>query len=315
MNGSTVLPKRSFFLLLLCLVLIFLATIPLYAPAYFVIVLISVFMYVILAVSWTTFCGATNYISLATAAFFGVGIYVSAILKALPLPVLIIIGGSLSFGLGLLVGLTTLRLRGMYFCIFTFGLSELFRHTMMWYEVNITGTVGRWLPLQSNEAVYYYMFVIVLATIGTSYLIHHSKFGLALRSIGQVEEAAAHVGINVNAVKIVIFAITCFFMGAGGVVMSTRWSYIDPDLAFAPFVTFFTIMMILVGGWNSPFWGPILGATTLTLLADTVLAEFPNLTMFLFGAVLVGVITFLPNGLVGLARRIEKSFGSAAIRE
>ncbi|NIQ37191.1 MAG: hypothetical protein GTN81_01170 [Proteobacteria bacterium] len=159
------------------------------------------------------------------------------------------------------------------------------------------------------------MFIILLATIGSSYLIHQSKFGLALRSIGQVEEAAAHVGINVNGVKIVIFAITCFFMGASGVVMSTRWSYIDPDLAFAPFVTFFTIMMILVGGWNSPFWGPILGATALTLLADTVLAEFPNLTMLLFGGVLVAVITFFPSGLVGIARRIEKSFGSAAIVE
>jgi len=306
MNPLKAISNRRLFPLLIVLVLIFVATIPLYASPFIIILLISVFMYVILAVSWTTFCTTTNYISLATAAFFGVGVYVSATLQALPFPVLILIGGVLSSVLGLLVGLTTLRLRGMYFCIFTFGLSELLRHSMMWYEVNITGTVGRWLPLQSNVTVYYYMLGIALATLITVYLINRSKFGLALRSIGQTEEAAAHVGINVNAVKIIVFAITCFFIGASGVVMSTRWSYIDPDLAFAPFVTFFTIMMVLVGGWNSAFWGPIIGASVLTIMSDTILAEFPNLTMLLFGAVLVVVITFLPNGLMGIIQREEE---------
>jgi branched-chain amino acid transport system permease protein len=101
-------------------------------------------------------------------------------------------------------------------------------------------------------------------------------------------------------------------MGASGVVMATRWSYIDPDLAFAPFVTFFTIMMILVGGWNSAFWGPIIGATTLTILSDTILAEFPNLTMLLFGVVLVAVITFLRNGLMGILQSLGRSVEPAA---
>lgn len=303
MNSIRAIPKRYFSPLLLLLVLILLATMPQYVPPYIVILFISIFMYVILTVSWNAFCGPTGYISLATAAFFGIGVYTSAILQALPLPVVIIIAGLVSLLLSFLVGWATLRLRGMYFAIFTFGLSELFRYTMKWYEVNITRTVGRWLPMQNDATVYYYMLGILFVTLLTAYLIRRSRFGLALQSIGQAEEASAHVGINVNMVKIVTFAITCFFMGAAGTVMATRWSYIDPALAFNPSVTFFTVIMVLVGGWKSTLWGPIVGATLLTVLSDTVLAKLPNLTMFLFGAILVVVIMFLPNGLMGILKR------------
>ncbi len=298
MNGIRAIGKRPFFLLPFLLILILAATLPIYFPPFIVILLIGVFMMVVLAVSYTAFCVPTNYYSMATAAFFGIGVYTSATLSALPLPVVIIIAGLLSFVLGILVGFTTLRLKGMYFAVFTFGLSELFRHTMIWYEVNITGTVGRWLPLLDHVTVYYYMLVILAITLLTAYLVQRSKWGLALQSIGQAEEASAHIGINITVVKVTIFAATCFFMGATGAVMATRWSYIDPDLAFNPFLTFFTIMMVLVGGVGSLIYGPMLGATVLTVLSDTVLAEFPRQTMLLFGVVLLVVIVFLPKGLI-----------------
>jgi len=260
-------------------------------------------MYVILTVSWNAFCGPTGYISLATAAFFGIGVYTSAILQALPLPVVIIIAGLVSLLLSFLVGWATLRLRGMYFAIFTFGLSELFRYTMKWYEVNITRTVGRWLPMQNDATVYYYMLALLAITLLVTYIIRRSKYGSALHSIGQNEEAAAHLGINVNAVKIITFAITCFFMGAAGAIMAKRWSYIDPSLAFAPFRTFYVIIMVLLGGMGSIVYGPISGAIVITLLSDVALVDYPRQTMLLFGIILVAVITFLPNGLMGLIRR------------
>ncbi len=306
MNGVKVTSKKYFLPLLLFLILILLGTMPLYSTPYIVILFISVFMYMTLAVSWTAFCGPSNYISLATAAFFGVGVYTSAILQALPLPLVILIAGVASFLLGLLVGGITLRLRGMYFCILTFGLSELLRHAMIWYEVNITGTVGRWLPLLDHVTVYYYMLVIALVTFLTVYFMTRSKWGFALRSIGQAEEASAHIGINVTMVKIVAFAITCFFMGAAGAVMATRWSYIDPDLAFGSFLTFFVVMMVLVGGMGSTIYGPMLGAAAITIVSDMILAEFPRLAMFLFGVLLVVVILFLPDGLVGLVGLIRR---------
>ena len=263
-------------------------------------------MNTVLAVSWTIFSGSTGYVSLATAAFFGVGIYVSAVLgNLLPVPIIIIIGGLLSFLLAFSTGLLTLRLRGMYFIIFTFGLGELIRHSSLWWETNITGTVGRWVPPLDHTTMYYYMLIIVLVTLLSAYIIRRSKFGLALRSIGESEEAAAHIGINVNAVKIIIFAVSAFFMGAVGAVMATRWTYIDPSIAFNPLIAFMPVLMALFGGIGR-IYGPILGAVFLTLLAEVLSTRFPYYYPLLFGIILITVVLFLPNGLVGLVSTMKK---------
>src|SRR4030043_2296528 len=102
MDRARVISKGPFFFGLIFLVLIFLATIPLYVRPYLVILLTNIFMYIIITVSWTIFSGPTGYISLAPAAFFGVGIYTSAILgKVLPLLLLVVAGGLISFILAL----------------------------------------------------------------------------------------------------------------------------------------------------------------------------------------------------------------------
>ncbi len=281
---------------------------PLYGPVYSIVLLASVMMYVVLAMSWSAFCVPTNYTFLGTAAIFGIGIYTSALLQDLPFPLVIIIGGVLGFLVGLIAGAITLRLRGMYFCIFTFSISELIRSVMMWYEVNITGAVGRWLPLVSPETIYYYMLGLSFATFFILYFFRKSKWGLALETIGQSEEAAAHMGINVNRVKILSFALICFFIGAAGSIMAARWSYIDPDLAFSPTVTFLTIMMVLAGGSDSRTWGPILGAVLLSTLSDTVLADFPNLTMMLLGIILLVIILFFRGGILGEFGRLMERY-------
>jgi len=123
MNITKIKFRKSFWYGLLFLVFVLLAFLPLYASAYTVILITAIFMYIVLTVSWVIFSGPTGYISLAPAAFFGVGIYTSAVLgKALPLPIVICFGALASFCLALLVGALTLRLRGIYFSIFTFGL-------------------------------------------------------------------------------------------------------------------------------------------------------------------------------------------------
>jgi len=259
-------------------------------------------MYIVLTVSWAFFSGPSQYISLASSAFFGLGIYISAILgKMLFLPVLIAVAGFISFLLALLVGLSSLRLRGMYFTIFTFGLSELIRHSVLWWEVNKTGTVGRWVIGVDPQVVYYVMLIIVLMTLSVAYIIKRSKFGLALRSIGASEEAADHIGINVNAVKIVTFAISTFFMGATGAIMATRWTYIDPSIAFNPLFSFMPPLMAIFGG-ISHIYGQILGAAILTLLADLLLTKFPYYYMLLYGIILVVVVLYLPGGIIGLEK-------------
>ena len=289
--------------LVILIVLILLATLPLYAPIYTVILLTAIFMYIALSVSWAIFSGPTGYISLAPAAFFGVGIYTSALLgKALPLPVVVGLGGLASFCLALLVGALTLRLKGIYFAMFTFGLVEFIKHLLLWYEINMTGTRGRFVIVVDNNTIYYVMLMILVILLFTAYFIRRSKFGLALQSIGENEEAAAHIGINVTMVKVSAFAISALFMGATGAIIATRWTYIDPYIAFNPLFSFTPVLMAIFGGLGQ-LYGPVLGAAIFTYLEEVLITRFPYYYMLLFGITLVVAILFLPDGLVGLIKK------------
>jgi branched-chain amino acid transport system permease protein len=306
MNRITVTSKSFWVPGFLLLILALLATSPLYTPGYFVVMASSIFMYIVITVSWVIFSGPTGYISLASAAFFGVGIYTSAIVgKALPLLLVIGIGGLASFALALLVGALTLRLRGIYFVMFTFGLVELLLHFMLWWEVSITGTTGRVVPTIGNTTVYYLMLIVFAILMVTAYLIRHSKYGLALQSIGDNEEAAAHRGINVTALKTITFALSAFFMGAAGAIMATRWTYIDPKIAFNPLISFMPVLMAIFGGMGQ-LYGPVIGAAVFTYLEEFLITKFPYHYMLIFGIIMVIAILYLPGGLVGLAQKSWK---------
>jgi len=283
--------------------LILLATPPLYTSTYTVTFLTTIFMYIVLSVSWAIFSGPTGYISLAPAAFFGVGIYTSAVLgQVLPLLLVVVIAGLASACLAILVGALTLRLRGIYFAIFTFGLVELIKHLLLWFEINLTGTRGRFVIVVNNNTIYYIILTILVILLLTAYIIRHSKFGLALQSIGENEEAAAHIGIDVTLVKISAFAISALFMGATGAIMATRWTYIDPYIAFNPLLSFTPVLMAIFGGLGQ-LHGPILGAIIFTYLEEILITRFSYYYMLIFGIILVVAILYMPEGLVGLIRK------------
>ncbi|TKJ30235.1 MAG: branched-chain amino acid ABC transporter permease [Chloroflexi bacterium B3_Chlor] len=289
---------------LLLIILVLLAALPVRRPGYTVILVGSILVYIVLTVSWVIFSGPTGYISLAPAAFFGVGMYASAVLgMALPLPVVICIGGLASSCLALAVGALTLRLRGIYFAIFTFGLVELIKHLLLWYEINMTGTRGRFVVLVDNNTIYYVMLAILVMTLLAAYLIRRSRYGLALQSIGQDEEAAVHAGINVTALKIVTFGISAVFVGAAGAIWATQLTYIDPYIAFNPLNSFMPVLMAIFGGVGQ-LYGPILGAAVLAYSREVLITEFPYYYMLLFGIMLVVAILYLPHGLVGLMQKL-----------
>jgi branched-chain amino acid transport system permease protein len=285
------------------LMFLVLATIPLYVNPYLVILLTTVLMYIALTLSWAIFSGPTRYISLASAAFFGIGAYTSAVMgQVWPLPLVIVLGGLVSLILALLMGFLTLRLRGMYFIIFTFGVSELMRHFLLWWETNMKGTVGRFVVSIEHLEVYYIMLIIFAVALLTAFLIKRSKFGLALRSIGEHEEAALHTGINVTFLKTITFAASAFFMGAAGATMATRWTYIDPSIAFNPLFSFMPVLMAIFGGIGH-LYGPILGATIFALIEEVLITRFPYYYMLFFGIILIVVILFLPKGMIGMIKR------------
>jgi len=308
----TTFKSKNFWIpgIIILVLLIALVTLPLYGDLYTVILMTAILMYTILTVSWALFSGPSGYLSLASAAFFGIGIYTSALLLpntgvVLPLLVVVALGGVISFIVALLVGFLTLRLRGIYFAIFTFGLVELIKQILIYYEINITGTRGRFLILVDNEYIFWIMVGIFVLLMLTTYFLRRSKFGLALQSIGENEEAAAHRGINVTMVKVITFAISAFFMGAAGAVIATRWTYIDPYIAFNTLFSFLPILMAIFGGMGQ-IYGPVIGSVVFAYLEEVLLTKFPYYYMLTFGIVLLGVILFLPGGLVGLIQRLRR---------
>jgi branched-chain amino acid transport system permease protein len=290
--------------------LIVLATLPFYASIYTTILLSTIFMYIVLTSSWAIFSGPTGQISLATAAFFGIGIYIAATLgNHLPLLLVVLIGGLASTGMALLAGSLTLRLKGVYFTIFTFGLLELMKYLLLWYEVTFTGTRGRFVVVVEYNTVYFIMLAILVLTLLTSYLIRQSKFGLALQAIGQQEEAAEHIGINITLLKVSAFAISAFFIGSAGAIMATRWTYVDPYIAFNMNYSFTPVLMAIFGGLGQ-LGGPVLGAIIFAYLEQILITRFPYYYMLLFGIVMIISVTYLPNGLAGLTlKRRSRAMG------
>jgi branched-chain amino acid transport system permease protein len=189
--------------------------------------------------------------------------------------------------------------------MFTFGLVELIKRLLLWLEINITHTRGRLVVAVDSTTVYYIMLGIFVIALLTAYFIRRSKYGLALQSIGEDEEAATHTGVNVTALKTAVFAISAIFMGAAGAIMATRWTYIDPYIAFNPLYSFMPVLMAIFGGMGQ-LYGPILGSAIFTYLEEVLVTKFPYYYMLIFGIILVVVIVYLPDGLVGLVQRLRK---------
>jgi len=291
----------------LILILIFLTTFPLYGGSYYILVLTTILMYIVLTVSWAMFSGPTGYMSLAPAAFFGVGIYIGAILGAkLPLLVAVAAGGLGCFILALLIGMVTLRLKGIYFAIFTFGLLMFLTELILYLEIHIGGSRGRHVFPASDEAVFYIMLGICVATLLTAYFIRRSRLGLAMQSIGGNEEAAAHMGIDTTRVKVFTFAISAIFMGAAGAIMAPSLIYIDPYIAFNMRYSFMPVLMAVFGGMGQ-FYGPVLGAAVFAYTERILRIQYPYHYMLTFGIILILVIVFLPGGLVGLIQKLQKT--------
>lgn len=273
-------------------------------PAYLTITSVTIVFYIVMSVSWSIFSGPTGYVSLASAAFYGVGIYTSVMFgSSLPLPVLMLIGGVASFVLAVLVGAITLRLRGVYFTIFTFGLVQLLISLVLWYEVKINNVVVRTVVSSGYNTVFYCLFVLMILTILAAFFIRRSRFGMALTSIGECEDAAAHVGVNTTFVKVIAFAVTAFAMGAAGAARATTMISIKPEIAFNVLESFLPVLMVIFGGSRS-IVGPIVGAVVFSVLKEQLITKWPKWYMIIFGTVMVLAILLLPNGIVGAIREI-----------
>ncbi len=274
---------------------------PHYGSEFVVSMALTCLMYVALATSWTLFCGATRYLSLATAAFFGIGAYASALtLEQLPWLGAIALGAGVAALLALVMGSAVLHLRGTYFAVLTFGMTELIRHAVTYWEKSVSGTVGRVLTVvPERDTIYLTVLALALLAVAVSMIVRRTRFGLALSGIGADEQRAMTLGVNTRLVKIAGFVVTAAFAGAVGAAMSVRWTYIDPATVFNPFIGFQTVLIALIGG-VATLWGPLIAAIVFSVLAETLRLQAPNLYLMALGLLLILSVLYLPGGLASL---------------
>ncbi|SIQ29425.1 branched-chain amino acid ABC transporter permease [Pseudacidovorax sp. RU35E] len=260
-------------------------------------------MYVALASSWSLFCGSTRYLSLATSAFFGIGAYASAVLlDSLPWPLVIGVGAALAAAVALVIGAAVLHLRGTYFAVLTFGMTELIRHAVTYFEKQVTGTVGRVLTVVPEErTVYYTVLSLAVAAVASAIVVRRSRFGLALSGIGADEQRAQTLGVNTRVTKTLGFALTAAFAGAVGAAMAVRWTYIDPVTVFNPFIGFQTVLIALIGG-AATLWGPVAAAVVFSVLAETLRLQLPQAYMMALGLLLILSVMLVPDGVGSVGR-------------
>jgi len=299
-----------------CAGLAMFAFLPMYVDAYYLALAIGLLQFTVLATAWGLFSGPTRYVSLATTAFFGVGAYTVAVLgELLPWPLVLLIAAAIGVLMAVIVGLSTLRLSGLHFVIFTFGLAELIRQLVIWYEVNKTRVLGRYVFVDiTQKDIYWQLLVLAVAVFVIGWFIARSRLGFALRIIGEDETVAKHCGINVTVAKVTLFTISAVFMTLVGAIMAPRWTYIEPSIAFNATISFEVVIMALLGGAHR-LWGPALGAIPLTLLFEFLAARFPTASTLIMGVIFLLIVYALPTGVVGLWDNFKRQWQAPRVAQ
>lgn len=270
-------------------------------------------MYSVLAMAWNLIGGLAGYPSFATAAFFGLGAYTSAIAQTFDISMLggWLLAGALSAICAAILGLPLLRLKGHYFAIVTLTLTEIIRELIN-ASVEITGGGnGMNLPALGmspvTQARFFYGAMLGLAvwTIAVSILVHQGRIGLTLRCIAQNENAAAVLGANPVSYKTLAFALSAAFSGFAGGIYGNWLQYIEPTDVFDVLLSIKPLVMALLGGMGTLF-GPVVGALGFLALEEIVWTYFLSVHSILLGILIVGLVLLAPDGLgsaIGHLRR------------
>ncbi|HET6515792.1 MAG TPA: branched-chain amino acid ABC transporter permease [Thermodesulfovibrionales bacterium] len=298
--------------------LVLLAALPLTGlSSYMMHILILVIMWSTIGMAWNLLGGYCGQVSFGHAAYFGVGAYTAGILYTksglspwwgVPLSVFVV--ALFAFVLGFIV----LRLRGPFFALATLASGEVMRVTAENWVDFTGGTLG--IMIQERtwvEKIWYFYIVLAIAAV-TFFLVKkliESKLGYYFVAIREDQDAAESLGINTTLYKTLALCISGVLTGIAGAFYTNYMGYIDPHVAFALHdISIITIMIVMVGG-VATYWGPFVGAIIMVLLAELI-RSIPGLGVAyqtFFGILLIIIIIFLPNGIVGDYRKLKGLVG------
>ena len=315
---SSRLPRWFSLALFLALVGAFPAVSP---NAYFLTVMGFVGIHILLCTGLNILMGYAGQVSLGHAAFWGLGAYTSGVLTAKfgwspSLAMAAAVGGTCL--VAMVVGLPTLRLKGHYLAMATLGVGVIF-HSLFVQFAGLTGGPSGLVdvpsfslgPLSIGTTLRNYYFIwswVALGLVGALNL-SQSRMGRALSAISGSDVAAECMGVNTYRYKVIIFVLSAAYAAVAGSLYVHYLNFVAPD-TFGFMNSVLLLTMVVVGGIGA-FWGPVIGASILTLLPE-YLRAYEGLEVVLYGLILVAVMMFMPRGLAPLLRGRRARTGGGA---
>ncbi len=280
---------------------------------YYLHLLVMVGLGIMLACSLDIMVGYAGQMSFAHAAFYGIGAYTSAILAtrlSLPFPVCLVLAGTVAALAGLPVGFSSLRLRGPYLAITTIGFQEIVVIVLSQWVGLTRGPMGitgipkarlLGLSIKTLTGQYYLLLGIGLVVALLILRMTSTRLGLQLKAIREDEIAARAMGVPVTELKLLAFGLSSFLAGIAGSFYSQYIGSVDPYTFQIGFSS--TILVMVLAGGSGTMVGPAVGAVIMTLFPEIMRGYVgAALRMVIYGLLLIAVILFLPEGVVGAYR-------------
>ena len=305
-----------------------LAVTPRFATTYWLDVLNRIGIAIIGALGLNILVGYTGQISIGHAAFLAVGAYATAILEAnagLPFYLALPLAAVITSGFGLVFGIPSLRLKGLYLAIATLAAHFITTYGIVHWESLTKGVLGMMvppatvfgLPLDSDARVFYLIFALVIPATFFAKNLFRTRVGRAFIAIRDRDVAAGVMGVNLYRYKLLAFVISSFYAGVAGGLMAHHSRILFPD-AFTLLVAIDYLAMIIIGGLGS-ILGAIFGAVFMTLLPEVLKLSATSLTGvypnafgviastrdIVFGLAVILFLMYEPQGLARIWLRVR----------
>jgi branched-chain amino acid transport system permease protein len=280
-------------------------------------ILIMVIMWSVIGMAWNLLSGYCGQVSFGHAAFFGTGAYTAGMLYSkfglsgwwgVPASVVVVTA------FALVIGYICLRLRGPFFALATLSMGVILRIV----AENLVDFTGGDLGIMIRERTWvetiWYYYIILAIACGTFIVVKkviESKLGYYFVAIREDQDAAESLGINTTLYKTIALVLSAVLTGFAGAFYTNYMGYIDPKVVFALHdISIVAIMVVMVGG-VATYWGPVVGALIMVLLAEMIrsLPYLGTAHQTFFGILLIVIIIFLPNGIVGDFPKLKKLAG------
>ncbi|MBV8535230.1 MAG: branched-chain amino acid ABC transporter permease [Alphaproteobacteria bacterium] len=289
---------------------------PVAVPSPFAIdIFIRVLLFAFIGVAWNLMGGYAKQLSLGHAAFFGLGAYTSTILLidfGISPWIGILAGGVVAMLASLPIGALCFRLRGPYFAIATIATAQVLMLLFLKFRDFAWGAEGTTMPnlgdapwmmqFESKAAYYYIALAMLILGLAVTYVIERSWMGYYLVAVGEDEDAAGAIGVNVLRIKRHIYMISSFLTALAGTFYVQYIYFIDPNTAFSFNVSVEAALVSIVGGIGT-LWGPVVGTVLLeatsALLQSWLGGGHGGVQLTAYSLILIAVILWRPSGLVG----------------